>query len=340
LTNTGNTNKNTWLKIIQQGHEVGNHTVNHNSNGTWTLSQWQTEINNANNWIIGNLGVAQADIWGFRTPSLDYNSNTFTALTNIKFIYDCSLHGGSATTGDGSNYNWPYTLDSGSPGETAAGTHAGLWEIPTHHVVRTDGTKVIGLDYNMWVKKAAPYLQSEMSQAEFVATLKNTLDLRYNGNRAPMTFGAHSDYYSPTNSDANNASTATWQQRRAGLRAFVDYALTKPDVRFVTTKDIIKWMRNPVGLRSTGITAEKKPASCIVSVVKHGNDLEIRVPAAGVYAIKIFSTNGALIAEPGKFLMHEGRNTVHAGAGNVRFQTSIASVRGESGNATTLIMHP
>jgi hypothetical protein len=51
-------------------------------------------------------------------------------------VYDCSLHGGSMTSGTGFDFNWPYTLDNSSPGETNAGKHAGLWEIPVQAVVR------------------------------------------------------------------------------------------------------------------------------------------------------------------------------------------------------------
>src|SRR5439155_17149483 len=97
------------------------------------------------------------------------------------------------------------------------GAHAGLWELPVHPVVcpadevadrhgviglraelvRRGGAalerasrqgKVTGFDWNMW-------FQYRMSRAEFVATLKHTLDLRLAGNRCPFLFGGHSDFY-------------------------------------------------------------------------------------------------------------------------------------------------
>ena len=48
--------------------------------------------------------------------------------------------------------------------------------------------KVTGLDYNM-------FAEFKMSDAEYAATLKYTLDLRLRGNRAPFMFGGHSVNY-------------------------------------------------------------------------------------------------------------------------------------------------
>jgi hypothetical protein len=77
-----------------------------------------------------------------------------------------------------------------------------------------------------------------------VATLKYTLDLRRKGNRAPMLFGMHSAIYT-NNEPAMNASTA---ERRQAIVDFIKYALTFPDVRIVTTKAVLDWVRNPVPL--------------------------------------------------------------------------------------------
>lgn len=307
-SNYGKWMKSAWLKAKQQGHEFGNHTVNHNSTTTWTQTQWQKEIDSANKYIGTCLQISQSEIWGFRTPSLEYNSSTFGALSVLGMIYDCTLHGGSGGTGNGGNFNWPYTLDNGSPGETGAGNHAGLWEIPTHYVVRTTGLKVVGLDYNMWVKKAAPYNGAEMTKDEFLSTLKNTLDLRYNGNRAPFTFGAHSDYYSPTNNVANNACTATWQERRAALKAFIDYALSKPDVRFVTTKDIIAWMRKPVALNPTPLLPNSNSKISNYAVAVFGRTLRIAVPQSGLYSLTIYSLDGRSLANYTAYLLKSGDN--------------------------------
>ena len=180
---------------------------------------------------------------------------------------------------DGTNYNWPYTLDNGSPGnEVLVGwgskdpitSHPGLWEMPAYPVVvppddqcATYGVptglrakmkaaqswfdegsgKITGFDYNLWAPKAIGGF--EMTKAELVATLKYTLDLRLQGNRAPMMFGAHTDYYSTKYTSPPNATVT---ERQQAIEEFIDYALSKPQVRIVPIKEILDWIRNPVAL--------------------------------------------------------------------------------------------
>ena len=113
------------------------------------------------------------------------------------------------------SFNWPYTLDGGSPGheilvewgsKEPINPHPGLWEMPAYPVVvppdsaaaeygipvglraklqsvqswfDTDSGKITGFDYNLWVS-------FNMTKEEVVATLKYTLDQRLEGNRAPL----------------------------------------------------------------------------------------------------------------------------------------------------------
>ena len=78
---------------------------------------------------------------------------------------------------------------------------------------------------------------------EVLAILKYTLDLRLNGNRCPMTFGVHSDIYSKDyNFPSNNVDL---EERQMVLREFIDYALAKSEVRIVSMKKLLEWMRKP-----------------------------------------------------------------------------------------------
>ena len=86
-----------------------------------------------------------------------------------------------------------------------------------------------------------------MSGPEVAATLKHTLDLRLKGNRAPFMFGAHTDYYSAATDWV--APHTTVEERRAAIEDFVDYALSKEDVRVVSMKTIFDWMRSPIPLQ-------------------------------------------------------------------------------------------
>src|SRR5207248_1054332 len=110
---------------------------------------------------------------------------------------------------------------------------------------RTDASVEFGYDY--WNKLPPPY------DMQFPNGLSN-LNPEYGkhfwwpftlGNRTPLNAGMHSDIYSMFNSDADSSFKNSGSDRRIALQCFVDYALTKPDVRFVTFKEVVEWMRNP-----------------------------------------------------------------------------------------------
>lgn len=217
------------------------------------------------------IGAVASNIVGFRTPFLEYNDATLQAEKNLGFKYDCSIEDGFQEDQDGSNYLWPYTLDNGSPGHQVLvdwGTkqpispRPGLWELPLNPVIvppddkcamygvqpglrarlqarqswfDVDSGKITGFDYNLWVSFA-------MTKAEFLATLKYTLDQRIAGNRAPFMFGAHTDYYSSKYTAVPNATLA---ERQQAIEEFLDYARAKPIVRVRSNKEILEWVRNP-----------------------------------------------------------------------------------------------
>src|SRR5206468_9303618 len=100
--------------------------------------------------------------------------------------------------------------------------------------------KMVGMDITM-------LYDAKMTRAEALATLKYTLDQRLAGNRAPMVFVGHTHVYEAGwNGNAPNVSDLT--QRRGIIEDFVNYALTKPDVRIRPVIDIVTWMNTPVAL--------------------------------------------------------------------------------------------
>jgi peptidoglycan/xylan/chitin deacetylase (PgdA/CDA1 family) len=270
-----------WRQALEHGHEIGNHTHHHPDGSRFTLQQWRTEIETCTQWLTrpynpGNrtgIGVDPSCLAGFRTPYLRYDDHTFTVLQQLGFLYDSSIYEGYQPTHDGANFNWPYPLDSGSPGDAAVagfqgrepiGNHPGLWEVPIHpvivppddlcprynlppglrkkmaarHISYQDG-KIPGLDYNMLV-------EFQMTKPEFLGVLKYTFDLRYNGNRAPMVLGGHSDIYS--DGYYHPIPNATYLERQTALQEFIDYVLSKPGVRIVSIRQILDWIQNPVPL--------------------------------------------------------------------------------------------
>lgn len=290
--------KRAWRRAYLEGHEVGNHTQSHTKPGrTFSLAKWTAEIETCHEWLtkpykfnpiiyqanpsIG-IGVPGSEIVGFRTPFLEFNSNTMTAVQNMGYLYDCSVNEGFQSDQDGTNNYYPYTLDNGSPGNDVSvgwnqgdepiGNHPGLWEMPLYAVIvppddkcveygvsvglrnrlkdrlkfyknfdwDADAGKITGLDYNM-------FFSFDMSKEEFLATMKYTFDLRFNGNRAPLMFGAHSEYFS---SKSGDTPYSTYLDRQEALKEFVDYVMSKEAVRVVPVKKVLEWMKNPEPLHT------------------------------------------------------------------------------------------
>jgi Polysaccharide deacetylase len=253
--------KRSWRTAITDGHEQGNHTHRHLDGGSFTVAQWDDEIRTCNDWLtrafvpnepafsVGSgPGATLAQIEGFRSPFLSYNPNAMTAMKAIGFTYDISVEEGWQLSDDCTNFNWPFTLDNGSPGGTAVGrptgNQSGLWELgaapfcmPPALRSQVGLSKVTGLDYNMFVS-------ANFTKAQALDTLKYSLDQRLANNRAPLFVGAHTHLYT----DNVSLPNTTAQQRREVIEEFVAYALTKPQVRIVTGKNVINWMRNPTAL--------------------------------------------------------------------------------------------
>jgi hypothetical protein len=253
-----------WHEAFLAGHELGDHTHTHPHGNQFTQAEWRAEIQKCIDLVAGDV-LPRVDLVGFRTPFLEWNDNTFAAVASLGFHYDCSIEDGQQPGMDGKNFHWPYTLDRGSPGDEAVHAHPGLWEMPVHPVIVPPDEacaaygvapglrarmkaaqdyfdpatgKITGADWNLWVEFG-------MTRAEFVATLKYTLDLRRAGNRAPFLLVAHADLYSDQDNDSPHASLA---DRQAALVEVVDYALGKPEVRVVSLREVLDWVRNPVAL--------------------------------------------------------------------------------------------
>ncbi len=229
----------------------------------------------------GNLGA-------FRAPRLEVNSNLYFALSELNYQYDCGLEDGYEQNIDGTNFLWPYTLDNGNPnatyqrviGEDVAidSMPAGLWQIPSNvfvvperirdevyanHVLinaaaadgeeiesledwSNGGGKITGYDFNL-------YILWGMEKAHWVETMKHNITLRMNGNKAPLHYGAHTDYYTPIydyatllndqNKDSYGLSVTnkwnTWQDRITSMEEWIDWSVAQ-GVNFVTGKRLIE----------------------------------------------------------------------------------------------------
>jgi hypothetical protein len=124
---------------------------------------------------------------------------------------------------------FPFTLDAGLPDASCKNcqpgeSYKGMWEIPIYNVKY--GKQTYSMDPGMktdWgTGKELPVDQ----------VLKGAFDRAYNGNRAPVPIGVHVYWMSP--------------KRIKETRKFIKYALSKPNTYFVTYRQVMEWMKNPV----------------------------------------------------------------------------------------------
>lgn len=225
---------------------------------------------------------------GFRAPRLEVNSSLFFALSDLGFLYDCSLIEGEDDYFDGTNFIWPYTLDNGSPNSWTIKKRGmknfldslptSLWQYPLSPLIVPedirgkvwsnrkinaeiiDGEKYTEQDSLNWIKNgkilATDYdlfIKWGMYPENAFKTLKHTLDLRLEGNKAPMQISCNPDHFTPnydfkkllSNHAIPKISVAvmynwnTWINRKEVIENFVDYSLKK-GAHFKSAKDAIE----------------------------------------------------------------------------------------------------
>lgn len=183
---------------------------------------------------------------------------------------------------------WPYALDNGSPGVWQSqdfgekhyvdNTPTGLFEIPVYMLyIPDDGMQEtiadrmkleITSEDTSWigdkVREISSYdfngfIYARLTGDEFVEVMKYNFLLRYNGNRAPMTFGAHPAEFSwrydnevilgqPGNADyVDVLSYNTYADRKAAVTEFVDWVKANygDDVYFMSNEELVEYMKNP-----------------------------------------------------------------------------------------------
>jgi hypothetical protein len=270
-----------WATAAADGHEVGNHTVNHTHGGSFTAQAWSDEIAPCTA-ALGNpesgVGITSAEIIGFRAPFLAYGTELYPALLAQGLKYDSSIQSCWGAGQDGKNCGWPHTLDQGSPDALdlsskfampSVPSSAGLWEasvsalfVPPDELAAQYGIAP-GLRTRIPTDMPAPsyydsatgriaglditlFVDAGLSAAEVLATLKYTLDLRLAGNRAPFVFIGHTHVYGSSYGAAAQAPGAG--DRQGAIEDFIEYALSKPMVRMRPVADILAWMSAPTPL--------------------------------------------------------------------------------------------
>ncbi|MGZ5424762.1 MAG: SMP-30/gluconolactonase/LRE family protein [Candidatus Aminicenantales bacterium] len=275
--------KRAWREAFERGHEIAVHTHSHPHGRPFTVAQWEDEMRRSIEILTHpydpaetsekpdpstGLGIPRPALIGFRAPFIEPADNGMTAAVRMGLTYDSSIEEGPGLGPHPGDFPWPYTLDVGIPAQNPPiAPHPGFWEIPLGNFVappdgacerygvpagfraalakrqdyfRAENGEITGMDWNLWNEYA-------MTPAEFLATLKYTLDLHLDGNRSPMTIGFHSELYT-IRRDGKTAPDLI-RARRAAVEAFLAYALAKPEVRLVDHRELLEWLAHPVSLR-------------------------------------------------------------------------------------------
>jgi peptidoglycan/xylan/chitin deacetylase (PgdA/CDA1 family) len=243
----------TWRRATAAGHEVANHTHTHRALESQGVPwNWAMEIQKSNQILQDKLGVKPGTIRGFRAPFLQFDQALFETLGQTGgMIYDCSLtHIPIGPEGDNwrdVRHLWPYTLHNGTDGKSGqwqVGKHPKIWEVPVYTMPTASADRYQSSISNLAGFDSTAYGTLGKSGPDFYNSMKWSLDLRLEkvDNRAPLTIGLHTDTYS----SQHTGYAAPLEARRKALADFIAYALTKPEVRFVSAVQMLQWMSSPV----------------------------------------------------------------------------------------------
>jgi len=209
---------NTRCEVVQglrKGlHEMATHTYNH------VGFPGVDEIQGAKTFLVNQCGVPADEIKGFRAPLLQWNDATLATLKASGFLYDSSISPTNHVLNEyGKKHIWPFTFSQESiakfsyNGPTIT-PHLGLWEIP------------------MWPLYSGTSESIPMDYPGGIPLIDQNFRLRYNGNRAPLGLFFHAGWFQTHGNEMRE-----WIQ---------DIMDAHDDVFFVTSSDLLDWMRNPV----------------------------------------------------------------------------------------------
>ncbi|KAL4424145.1 hypothetical protein ABPG75_001446 [Micractinium tetrahymenae] len=208
-------------EVYMKNHEIATHTLYHVPNPDLF------QIVGMKLWLNQTAHVPLEKIRGFRAPFLMHNPDQRKILQENGFTYDSSIPEPfpTATSPDGSDRLWPYTMDYGLPQRCDLGTGPcsvneslpGLWEFPMWDVQNDEGVVLTNMD----------------PQGDLYEAYKREFDRNYNGNRAPVGVYIHAAWLmDPT--------------RAAAMQQFINYALSFENTWFVTMSEAIDWIKAPV----------------------------------------------------------------------------------------------
>ncbi|CAG8589669.1 34493_t:CDS:10, partial [Racocetra persica] len=217
------TNMSMVTEWYASGHEVADHTITHVGPSP------ENEITGCKEALNAFAGLPNDKISGFRTPYLNWTVDTFNTLSKLGFKYDSSV---TALNDDAS---WPYTLDNGLYNDCWKGfcnpailKIPGFFEIPMSALIDEQGLPHL-MD---------PYLDNTTDVVK--KWLQDNFNRHLKQGKTPFGVYIHPIQLSTLIPNRNPAPMIQM------LQEFFDWALAQPNVWFVTSQQLLTWMKNPV----------------------------------------------------------------------------------------------
>eukprot|EP00096_Caligus_rogercresseyi_P016765 TRINITY_DN966_c0_g1_i1.p1 TRINITY_DN966_c0_g1~~TRINITY_DN966_c0_g1_i1.p1 ORF type:complete len:373 (+),score=122.55 TRINITY_DN966_c0_g1_i1:178-1296(+) len=230
--------------LYADGHEIASHTVTHSHGSQFGEEKWANEIVGEAEMLVRYAGVNPQDIKGMRAPFLAIGGDTmFNTLNRYGFYYDSSMSVAIPS--------WPYTLEYRMPHSCAVKpcpeqSHPGMWEVPMTTIKDIRGGTCSMADGCFYEEKATS-IQKIFTQ--------NFLE-HYTKSKAPFPLFFHAAWF------------FNRPHRVDGFLKFIDSILALPDVYFVTSQELINWVRYPEPLDTiinspvVGCSFTDRPARC------------------------------------------------------------------------------
>ncbi len=223
---TNYTNYHLVQQRYAQGHEIAVHTMTHTTDTQTSYDVWRAEIVGAREALSNIAEIPLADVVGFRAPFLQHSDLSTAVLHEEGFLYDSSIaEAPGLLSNNAAEFIWPYTLDSMGAQECHSGecpqyNYPGLWQVP------------------MWMlldeaNRPMAVMDPPGTRDSLLNLFSHNFDQRHQGNRAPLGIFLHAGWLSNP-------------QHVQAVNDFIQYANTHNDVWFVTNRQLIEWIKNPV----------------------------------------------------------------------------------------------
>lgn len=217
----------------RRGDEIGLHTWTHPQSFITehrTKTHLEMQILGARSHLMTECGLPKEHLVGYRSPFLITNPESRQVLYSAGFLYDSSIFYGQIMSQNTSLF--PYTLHNGVPEAycdemyspcVKGEKYPGMWEVMLYRLAYE------GQLYTMDPGNNSP---GNGEYRPVFDVLKANFDDLYAGPRTPLPIYVHLPWFT--------------SERIEGTLQFVNYALSHPDVYFVTMRQLIEWMKDPV----------------------------------------------------------------------------------------------